>query len=321
MKGHLAFITSFFEPFIAASTPTAANNTRGGSEAHGVSEKTSTAKNEQDFTSQDEEESVGADGSTKDQQYAHQEIAPAVLNKMRSLDDPSSMLHHWAAFADMDDDDTCSDRTKKISDFFNEPEYHPVEDLEKVTMGTPKGFCVERTCGREGSPCSGLGYFFYFQEDGTLIFGPHGLKRPLFVEQWRCGQKIWSGLVRIFPCEGDTSKELGVSVNGYGRRSPIGQAGDDNWRVGDIVHVVCYHSEASGSHFLQTMNAYEQQVLGCNNEKPNFDLSELDIPRGYDDVDDNDDDDDYDDDLPDDAAKSVAFPPDDQYELEQSFRN
>jgi len=129
------------------------------------------------------------------------------------------------------------------------------------------------------------------------------------VEQWRGGQKVWSGQTRIWPCEGETSKEFGVSVNGYGRRSPIGQAGDDDWLIGDIAHIVCYHNEASGSPFQETMNAYQQQVLECSNEKPNFNLSEVDIPRGYDDDDDNDDDDDYDDDLPDDAATSVALSP------------
>jgi len=289
------------------------NTTRGGSEGQGVkntkppSEKTSIAKNEQDLTSQDEEESVGADGSTKDQENTHFEIVPTTLNRMRLLDDPSSMLHDWAAFADIDDDDTCSDRTKKIADFFSEPEHHPVENLDKITMGTPKGFLVVKTGGREGSPSDG--YFFYFQEEGTHIFGLHGLKSPFFVEQWRGGQKVWSGQTRIWPCEGETSKEFGVSVNGYGRRSPIGQAGDDDWLIGDIAHIVCYHNEASGSPFQETMNAYQQQVLECSNEKPNFNLSEVDIPRGYDDDDDNDDDDDYDDDLPDDAATSVALSP------------
>jgi len=37
MKGHLAFITSFFEPFAAESkSNTVKNTTRGGSEGQGV---------------------------------------------------------------------------------------------------------------------------------------------------------------------------------------------------------------------------------------------------------------------------------------------
>eukprot|EP00927_Polykrikos_kofoidii_P022478 TRINITY_DN20961_c0_g2_i1.p1 TRINITY_DN20961_c0_g2~~TRINITY_DN20961_c0_g2_i1.p1 ORF type:complete len:1156 (-),score=142.24 TRINITY_DN20961_c0_g2_i1:140-3583(-) len=127
-----------------------------------------------------------------------------------------------------------------------------VYGVRASTMAVPPGFQVESVQDVSGN----ISRYFYAEDRLTHDYP---LSPKLLAHQWRDGQMIWKGSVKVERVSGMTPESgPGACGSCNVRGSKATDPASSDWRVGDTVHIPSLMANPPGLHIIQSSNSEDR---------------------------------------------------------------